>query len=118
MAIHNFIASLAPLAWALQCILILAGVFAQTSASSCMKVTVALGALIVIFPQLFIIGVVMHRLIRKRILQTIVQKLCIRRTVQDFEETLPDRLANPELYERLLSDPVENEEELSDDLSY
>ena len=119
VAIHNTIASLAHLALALQCILILAEVLAQTYASNCMKMTVVLGVLIVIFPQLFILGVVIHWLIQKRILQTIVQKLCIRRTVQDFEEMLPDRLANPELYETLPSDPVENEEEeLSDNPTY
>ena len=118
LAIHNTIASLSFLALASQCILLEAGVLATSYAPSYLKVSVALCAVIAILPQICIIGVVIRWLIQKGILQTIVQKLHIRRTVQDFEETLPDRLANPELYETLLSDPMENEEELPDNPTY
>ena len=116
LAIHNTTAAISFLILPSLCILIIAATYAPRYS----KFSFVLRGLIATLPPILIIGVIIHWLTQKRILQTIIQKLCIRRTVHDSEEMLPDRLANPELYERLLSDPVENEEdeELSDNSTY
>ena len=123
LAYYNFIAAGMFLLMAVYCILALAIVTTSTHAPGYSTSAVVLFAILGTVPQLYITGVIIHWLVRKIILvlcNSRIRMPCgnIRR---DFEETLPDRLVNPEAYERLLPNPLEDEydeEELSDNTAY
>ena len=124
-AIYNNVACITYLIIAMYCNSAMAIIIAGTSSPHQLQFSIILLAILFPLPQLYILGVFMHWLIyKKRILHLLLQKVHIWRpkdTAQiDFQETLPDRLANPEEYERLLADPVreEDNETFSTDTAY
>ena len=92
---------------AIYCILALAIVTISTQAPGYITSAVVLFAILGTVPQLYITGVVIYWLVHKKIFSSI--RMPCGNTHNDVEETLPDRLANPEEYERLLANPLEVE---------
>ena len=125
-ALYNNVACIMYLLIALYSILFMAVITAVTYAPGELHFSIILFAILGPLPELYIVGVFMHWLIyKKKLLHTILQKLHIWNPSEiaqiDFDELLPDRLANPVEYERLLSDPAgceEDNEALSDDTIY
>ena len=100
-------------------------IIAGTSSPMRIQDPIVLLAILFPLPQLYIFGVFVHWLIyKKRILHLLLQKVHLWRPNAiaqiDFQEALPDRLANPEEYERPPSNPVleENYEPPSTDTTY
>ena len=110
---YNIVASTLFLILSLCSILILAVFNASTYLPNHFYLTITLLAIVCLLPQLYITAVLMHWLVCKsRIPQMILRRLHIRiPNVRNLEETLPDRLTNPEEYERLLSDSLEGLDE-------
>ena len=124
-AVYNKVACITYLFMALCCNSAMAVITAATSAPNRLRFPIILLAILIPLPQLCILGVFMHWLIyKKRVLHLILQKVRIWKPSEiaeiDFQEALPDRLANPAEYERLLSNPVleEDNETFSTDLAY
>lgn len=124
LAYYNHIGSCMFLLLALYCILGSAAIQASTHAPTAGYATSALVlfAILGTLPQLYITGVLGHWLIYKISGKSIscTQMTCGNASVR-FEETLPDRMVNPEEYEELTSNPIEDEndgEELFDNTAY
>ena len=119
LAYYNFIAAGMFLLMAIYCILSLAIVTTSTHAPGYITSAVVLFAILGTVPQLYITGVIIQWLVRKKIFSYI--RMPCGNAHNDIEETLPDRLVNAEEYESLLTNPLEDEydeEELSDYTAY
>ena len=123
LAYYNHISSCMFLLMALYCILSLAAIQTSIHAPDYLTATVVLFAVLATLPQLYITGVLLHWLVYKKILG--LSNFCTQMPFGiasvRFEESLPDRLVNPEEYEELISNPMDdgnNEEELSDNTAY
>ena len=124
-AIYNNVACITYLFIALYCISAMGVIIAGTSSPMRIQDPIILLAILFPLPQFYIFGVFVHWLIyKKRILHLLLQKVHLWRPNAiaqiDFQEALPDRLANPEEYERPPSNPVleENYEPPSTDTTY
>ena len=114
-AFYNKVACITYLYMALCSISALAVIIAAISAHNRLQISVLFLAVLTALPQLYIIGVFVHWLIyKKRVLHLVLQKMRVWKPSEiaeiDFQEALPDRLANPAEYERLLSNPVLEED--------
>ena len=126
-ASYNNVACITYFFMVLYCISAMGVIIAGTSSPNRIQYPIILLAILCPLPQLYILGVFMHWLIyKKRILHLLLQKVHLSRPNAiahdqiDFHEALPDRLANPEEYERLLNNPVleKDYETLSNDTAY
>ena len=110
-AFYNYVACITYLFMALYCISVMGVITAATSAPNQLQFLIILLAILSPLPQFYILGIFVHWLIcKKRVLHLVLQKVRIWKPSEiaeiDFQEALPDRLANPAEYERLLSNPV------------
>ena len=114
--VYNKVACITYLFMALYCILAMTVFTAATFEPNKLQLSIILLAILTPLPQFYILGVFIHWLIyKKRILHLVLQKVHVWKPSEiaeiDFQEALPDRLANPAEYERLLSNPVEEDNE-------
>ena len=122
LAADNTVAAGMFLILALYCILEVAILTVATSAPIYLHFSLILLGVLGILPQLYITGIFIHWLVcKKKVPQMVLRKFHIWKARSsayvDFEELLPDRLANPEEYENMFPNPLEEENQNEDIVS-